>query len=114
MKQLQFPVRTLVLSMMAASLPAQAATVLDDVTVVGQTPVHGVGVEASKVPARVQSVSGEDLTDSQALNLAEHLRFNFSSVTVNDAVNNPYQPDVQYRGFTASPLLGLPQGCRST
>ncbi|MDO6749051.1 TonB-dependent receptor plug domain-containing protein, partial [Gilvimarinus sp. 1_MG-2023] len=22
----------------------------------------------------------------------------------------PYQPDVQYRGFTASPLLGLPQG----
>ncbi|MCP4598640.1 TonB-dependent receptor, partial [Neptuniibacter sp.] len=47
---------------------------------------------------------------SQALNLAEHLRFNFSSVTINEAVNNPYQPDVQYRGFTASPLLGLPQG----
>ncbi|MCW8886266.1 MAG: TonB-dependent receptor [Motiliproteus sp.] len=110
MKKLQFPVRTLVLSMMAAGLPAQAATVLDGVTVVGQTPVHGVGVEASKVPARVQSVSGEAITDGQALNLAEHLRFNFSSVTVNDAVNNPYQPDVQYRGFTASPLLGLPQG----
>jgi hypothetical protein len=24
--------------------------------------------------------------------------------------NNPLQPDIQYRGFVASPLMGLPQG----
>ncbi|MCK5355530.1 MAG: TonB-dependent receptor, partial [Methyloprofundus sp.] len=24
--------------------------------------------------------------------------------------NNPFQPDIQYRGFTVSPLMGLPQG----
>ncbi|MDX1562605.1 MAG: TonB-dependent receptor, partial [Gammaproteobacteria bacterium] len=29
---------------------------------------------------------------------------------VNEAQNNPLQPDVQYRGFVGSPLLGLPQG----
>ena len=28
------------------------------------------------------------------------------SVNINDVQNNPYQPDVTYRGFTASPLLG--------
>ena len=32
------------------------------------------------------------------------------SVYVNDIQNNPLQPDVNYRGYTASPLLGTPQG----
>jgi len=31
-------------------------------------------------------------------------------LNINDVQNNPFQPDVQYRGFTPSPLLGLPQG----
>ena len=31
-------------------------------------------------------------------------------VHVNDVQNNPFQPDVNYRGYTASPLLGTPQG----
>ena len=31
-------------------------------------------------------------------------------MSAQDVQNNPFQPDVQYRGFTASPLLGLPQG----
>ena len=32
------------------------------------------------------------------------------SVFVNEVQSNPLQPDVQYRGFVGSPLLGLPQG----
>jgi len=31
-------------------------------------------------------------------------------VHVNEAQNNPLQPDIYYRGFVASPLLGMPQG----
>src|SRR6185503_3109583 len=31
-------------------------------------------------------------------------------VHVNEVQNNPFQPDVNYRGYTASPLLGTPQG----
>ncbi|HMB74494.1 MAG TPA: TonB-dependent receptor, partial [Gammaproteobacteria bacterium] len=33
-----------------------------------------------------------------------------AGVFVNEAQNNPLQPDLQYRGFVGSPLLGLPQG----
>ena len=29
---------------------------------------------------------------------------------VNEIQGNPFQPDVNYRGYTASPLLGTPQG----
>ena len=33
-----------------------------------------------------------------------------ASVNTNANQNNPFQPDIQYRGFTASPLLGTPAG----
>lgn len=89
---------------------AADVTKLDGVTVVGTTPIHGVGIEKNRLAAAVQTANSEEIEKSQALNIAEHLRYNFSSVTINEAVNNPFQPDVQYRGFTASPLLGLPQG----
>ncbi len=32
------------------------------------------------------------------------------SVHVNEMQGNPFQPDVNYRGYSASPLLGTPQG----
>src|SRR5919205_547119 len=34
----------------------------------------------------------------------------FDSVSINASQNNPFQPDVNFRGFSASPLLGTPQG----
>jgi outer membrane receptor protein involved in Fe transport len=46
----------------------------------------------------------------RSLDLSDFMNRALGSVSVNSAQNNPLQPDVQYRGFTASPLLGLPQG----
>ncbi len=89
---------------------AYAEEPIDEMIVVGVSPVSGVGIDADLLPSQVQRVTSDDLEQSQAQNLAEHLRYSLGSVTVNEAVNNAYQPDVQYRGFTASPLLGLPQG----
>ena len=43
-------------------------------------------------------------------NIAEYLEQNPTSITINSAQGNPFQPDVSFRGFTASPLLGVPQG----
>src|SRR6185295_878121 len=31
-------------------------------------------------------------------------------VFANEIQSNPFQPDLNYRGYTASPLLGTPQG----
>jgi outer membrane cobalamin receptor len=42
--------------------------------------------------------------------LADFLNKNFGSVHVNDNSGNPFQVDINYRGYTASPLLGTPQG----
>ena len=112
-----FPKKILLVQIVAAlglAAPAQADDHMEgdieEIVVVGTTPVSGVGINADLLPSQVQRVSAEDLEQSQAQSLAEHLRYNLGSVTINEAVNNAYQPDVQYRGFTASPLLGLPQG----
>src|SRR5256885_11204185 len=44
------------------------------------------------------------------LNLPEFMSQRLSGVNVNENQGNPFQPDLTYRGFSASPLLGTPQG----
>ncbi|MFZ2450374.1 MAG: TonB-dependent receptor [Methylovulum miyakonense] len=84
---------------------------LDTVEVVGVTPMQTAGgVPIDKIPAAVQTVSSEQLQKSQSLSLAEYINRYLGGVHINEAQNNPLQPDVYYRGFVASPLLGLPQG----
>ena len=80
------------------------------VDVISITPVLGVGLPVEKIPYNVQSSSAADLNEGASLDITEHMERSFSSVVINEAANNPLQPDLQYRGFTASPLLGLPQG----
>jgi iron complex outermembrane receptor protein len=80
------------------------------VEVVGTTPLPGLGTPKDQIPANIQSATGEDLEKQQSLNLPDFLNENLGSVNVNDTQGNPYQPEVNYRGFTASHLLGIPQG----
>jgi outer membrane receptor protein involved in Fe transport len=83
---------------------------LEPMVVVADSPVSASGMAAEKRPTPVQTVTSQKLEQSQSINITDYMRRYLGGVTVNDAQNNPYQPDVQYRGFTASPLLGLPQG----
>jgi len=81
-----------------------------ETVVIGATPVHGSRLRLELVPSHVQTVSAEDLADQHSLDLSGYLGETVGSVHVNDVQGNPLQPDVQYRGFLASPLLGAPQG----
>jgi hypothetical protein len=65
------------------------------------------------IPAPVQFASERDIEHSGALDLSDFLNRRLSGVHVNEVQNNPFQPDVNYRGYTASPLLGTPRGCPS-
>ena len=83
---------------------------LEEVVVVGTTPVSGVGLDVNKIPFAVQQADAESLQLAQSTDLSDFMNARFNSVTINSAQNNPLQPDLQFRGFTASPLLGLAQG----
>ncbi len=80
------------------------------IDVVGVTPLQTNGVAANKIPANIQTVSSEQLEKSQSITLADYINRYLGSVHINEAQNNPLQPDISYRGFVASPLLGMPQG----
>ena len=98
-----------------APAPAQSQTPLPApqpvyVTVVGTTPLPGVEQPVGQVPAPVQTSTSRDLDRSGALDLSEFMNRRLQGVHINEMQGNPFQPDVNYRGYTASPLLGTPQG----
>ena len=82
----------------------------DKVEVVGTTPLPSIGTPINQVPSNVQTGSSKQIDQQQSLDLSEYLDNNLGSVNTSNTVANPYQADVQFRGFTASPLLGTPQG----
>ena len=87
------------------------ASVADEqVEVVGVAPVLGTGVLRRRVPANVTILTSQTISERQGRSLSELLNHRLASVTVNDATTNAFQQDLRFRGFTASPLLGLPQG----
>ncbi len=89
-------------------LPALAQNPLPEVIVI--TPVPGQGMALQQVAANVQSATDDDLQRSHTDSLGGFMNRMLGSVNVNDMQNNPFQPDVEFRGFSASPLLGTPQG----
>jgi outer membrane receptor protein involved in Fe transport len=89
---------------------AHAQQQLPKVEVIGVSPVPGLEVPRDQVPANVQTARSADLERAQAQDLSSFLNRRLGSVHINEVQNNPFQPDVNYRGFTASPLLGTQQG----
>ena len=80
------------------------------IEVVGTTPMPGQGVPRDQIPAHVQTARSADLERSHADDLSGFINRRFGSVFVNEIQGNGFQADVNFRGFTASPLLGSAQG----
>lgn len=90
--------------------PLPAAAPLPAIVVISTTPVPGLHLDADKVPGNVQSLFSADLSSNGAPDLTGSLNSRLGSVNVNDNLADPFQPDILYRGFEASPVLGTPQG----
>jgi len=82
----------------------------EEVDVVAPTPLPGLTLMREQVPAPVQTATDKDLEASGALNIADFLNRRLTAIHINEIQGNPFQADVNYRGYTASPLLGTPQG----
>lgn len=92
------------------SIAAESAIELDEVEVISTTPLQGVGLPIERIPAAVQTIKSKDLEQQKSTTIADFMNDNLTGVSVNATQNNPFQPDILFRGFTASPLLGTPQG----
>ncbi|MYN44174.1 TonB-dependent receptor [Pseudoduganella sp. FT93W] len=94
----------------AANADADAGPVMQTVEVIGTTPLAGATLARDQVAAHVQHLDRSDLAAPASANLPDALNRKLASVTINEVQGNPYQPDLSFRGYTASPLLGTPQG----
>jgi iron complex outermembrane receptor protein len=99
--------------------PAQTATApvteLPQVNVIAPTPLLGSGVDRNKVPAQNQVFTSRDLglegpPGPTGPTVLRALRDQAQGVHLDDAPGNPFQQNLFYHGFQASPLQGTPQG----
>lgn len=94
---------------LVAQARSQAPEGPETIDVIGITPL-GAGADPNRLGANAQTATAEQIREQGALDLSDFMRRNSGSVFVNEAQGNPLQPDLQFRGFVGSPLLGLPQG----
>lgn len=80
------------------------------VEVIEPMPLPGLDLTLDQIPAPVQTAVSADIAASGALDVSDFLNRRLAGVYINELQGNPFQPDVNFRGYTASPLLGTPQG----
>jgi iron complex outermembrane receptor protein len=95
-----------------ADAPDSTASVpvLTTVKVIAVTPEQGAELPENMLPYSVQSANSEDFERSQVLDVTDYMNRHLAGVTINSSQGNPLQPDVQFRGFTGTPLLGGSEG----
>ncbi len=77
---------------------------------VQSTAVPGATLDADLVPGAVQTVSAAQISRHGAASLTGALDRDLGSVNINDNLDDRYQPDLLFRGFEGSSVLGTPEG----
>ena len=67
-------------------------------------------IDRDKVPANVQTLSASDFDHATSPDLLDAISRRLPGVILGDQAGNEFQRDLNYRGFTASPVIGTPQG----
>lgn len=74
------------------------------------SPGTGRGLDVDKVPSAINAVDASQIKRTNSLNITDALRDNIPGVNISEVTGNPFTPDVEFRGFVASPVTGTPQG----
>jgi len=83
---------------------------LPQIIVVGSTPLMTSDLNRDQVPLTTRVLDAGDINRTGIPTLTGAILDNVASATVNDTEGNVFQPDILFRGFTASPVAGTPQG----
>ena len=74
------------------------------------SPLQGSDVDSASLPQHVQVMTPREIDRTGVPSLTGTLLEQAPGVTVNETSGNVFQPDILYRGFTASPVSGTTQG----
>ncbi|HEY0342940.1 MAG TPA: TonB-dependent receptor, partial [Steroidobacteraceae bacterium] len=90
--------------------PADTGVTIYGVRPTETGPLPGLLIDKDQIPGNIQSATQKDLKASHALGIGDFMDSQLQGVSINDYSGNPFQMDVNYRGFTASPQIGTPEG----
>lgn len=82
---------------------------LPEIVVTAPARLPDIPLSLAEIPASVQVITGEEIARSEALTLQDVMK-QLPGVHLNDEQGNSYQFDMSFRGFTGSPVTGIPQG----
>ena len=103
----------IIISMIAFLFHSDVVTAQEDlgtIEIIGTSPVPGTGIDRNRVPNSTQSISIDDIDNLESNTFTDLMGEKLTGITVKDLQNSPFQKNLDYRGFTASPLLGESQG----
>lgn len=83
---------------------------IEPTEIVGSPSSPALGEPLERIPENVQQVGGGDVSRRGVLDTTELLGRRAAGVHLTETDANPFQPDLTYRGFVASPVLGNTQG----
>jgi iron complex outermembrane receptor protein len=93
----------------APAVPAAAQAETAEQTV-AMTPFKGSEIPLYKVPGAVSQVSSAEIQRGGSPAIEDALQQYVPGAIISDVNGNPFSTSVQYRGYTASPVEGTPQG----
>jgi len=98
---------TIFFSMTASAKDAITTGTID---VYSTSPLPSIGLPKNMVPANIQTISSEELNKQSGVTVADFMVNNLQGVTVNEIGGNPFQLELNFRGYNATPISGNPQG----
>ncbi len=90
--------------------PASPPRFSGEIKVIAQSPLGGASQAGARAAATVESATAADIAVAQPLEISDFMSSRLASVMATDTQGNPFERDLQIRGFTASPVLGTPEG----
>src|SRR5215470_9697656 len=89
---------------------ARGYVIIDPNAPVATTPSPGNQVPRAEVPANVQEIGPKELERGATRTLEETLAREVPGASTTDTQGNALNATLNLRGYTASPVLGSPQG----
>jgi iron complex outermembrane receptor protein len=101
---------TLLISCAVLPVAVAAQEAIPTIEAVGISPVPGGEIDRDKVPSNVLTIPGTDLAPTKTPSLLDGMVQSIPFVSLSDQSGNAFQRNLDYRGFSASPVPGTPQG----
>lgn len=99
-----------ILIALSCNISAEEPYKVGTIDVYTNTPLPSIGLPINMVPSSIQTVNGQQINQQAGVSVADYMVNNLQGVTVNEVGGNPYQLEINFRGYNATPISGNPQG----